>query len=228
MDQKEHERGHGRGWEPILPEGEVVVEREGKHFQEGEGGVLSVNEAGSEDDVQQLECAKGIAFREELLGDDALERGNRAAQEQNHEAAHRSVHLGVRADRHAHISCTHEHRSQNDGNEGKVHTNRKHFAMEEVLQNAGKHGHGTAEHLRLSTRKRQNLVQCETVVLQAGIGRNNVHDKDHTHEEQHFHFIGLDRTVLEESGRNVLHDGGVDCARDHVYLLVMGGPVEQP
>lgn len=62
VDQKEHERGHGRGWEPILPEGEVVVEREGEHFQEGEGGVLSVSEEENEDDVQQLECAKGLAF----------------------------------------------------------------------------------------------------------------------------------------------------------------------
>ena len=110
------------------------------------------------DDVQQLEGAERLALRQQLLGDDSLERRNRATQEENHKAAYRSVDLGVIQDLEANISCAHEHRSENDRNEGEVHANRANPPVEDILEHACKNWHGAAEHLRVRGEWDGNLI----------------------------------------------------------------------
>ena len=174
-------------------------------------------------DVQQLEGAERLALGQQLLGNDSLERRNRATQEENHKAANRSIDLGVIQDLKANISSAHEHRSENDGNEGEVHADRANLPVEDILENACKYGHGAAEHLRVRGEWDGNLIQCQTVVLQTRVRCHNIHDEDHTHQEQHFHLAGLDGAILEEVGRSVFHNRGIDRTRDHVYLAVTEG-----
>ena len=158
MNQQKNDGREGRGGQPGLPEGEVVVQRQRKHFEEGEGRVLHVNAFSMPDDVQQLEGAEWLALRQQLLGDDSLERRNRATQEENHKPANRSIDLGVIQDLRANISSAHEHRSENDGNEGEIHADRANLPVEDILENACKNGHGAAEHLRVRGEWDGNLI----------------------------------------------------------------------
>ena len=117
-------------------------------------------------DVQQLEGAERLALRQGgddarnfmHLGDDSFERRNRATQEENHKPANRSIDLGVIQDLRANISSAHEHRSENDGNEGEIHADRANLPVEDILENACKNGHGAAEHLRVRGEWDGNLI----------------------------------------------------------------------
>lgn len=106
------------------------------------------------DDVQQLECADGLLPREKVLGDDSLQRRNRAADKQKHDTMHRAIHLPINPLSQTHISGTHQHSSHDDRDQRQIDGDRTNRTVDEKLKDAGKYGHGTSEHLR-DIRRRQ-------------------------------------------------------------------------
>ena len=77
--------------------------------------------------------------------------------------------------------------------------------MNNKFQNASEHRHGTTEHLTVTRRRGFYLIQSQRVVLQGGVGQDDVNNENDTDEDQILHLRLLQRSVVEESGGSVLH-----------------------